>query len=420
MDIVFDTNSKHDAGIEKAVQGFLGEINTLERTYKMPIVVFQDGVKGAYYIKCSILAKDASSFCDLNAKLDVDNPEGFRANRELLLTHATYLKMRDDAGNGREFNDIIVEYNKDYGSKAPLKVWGGQHRIRAIKEAVDKKNRYHGFKIYFSLSKQQRTEVALISNTNISVSNDTFDRMVEETIFGNVLRDWCWEVGLMTKGEGFPDAASKSEKITVKKARCFVVNFYLGLEKGEGLSSDQLDRQVYDPYLPTSGASVDECYSVLMKKLGNLNDDRLMTAGKKFAVLHKAQYDAVKNKKSKIKNSKAFRNKAMIESVLSGWSFVAGLLQAHSTRLVNHYRLSKSTQRIPDPLNATEMSQFKHDQDPPTYRGLGTRSSLKDRQRIAQLFLAKSREKEVTLDKGFMTKAVSQTVGLIALKKGYA
>ena len=45
------------------------------------------------------------------------------------------------------------------------------------------------------------------------------------------------------------------------------------------------------------------------------------------------------------------------------------------------------------------MSVFKHDSDLPTYRGLGTRSSVKDRQRIAQLFLAKSCEDNVCFDK---------------------
>ena len=81
--------------------------------------------------------------------------------------------------------------------------------------------------------------------------------------------------------------------------------------------------------------------------------------------------------------------------------------------------MPKTNSKILDPLNAVEMSQFKHEQDPPTYRGLGTRSAIKDRQRIAQLFLAKSCNKNVVLDKQLMNKAVSQTVGLLALLKGY-
>jgi hypothetical protein len=94
-------------------------------------------------------------------------------------------------------------------------------------------------------------------------------------------------------------------------------------------------------------------------------------------------------------------------------------LQADSKRLQNHYRIPKTTAAIPDPLNAKEMSKFKHDSDPPTYRGLGTRSSLKDRQRIAQLFLAKSLHDNSMFDKKFLNGAVSTVVGLLSLSKGY-
>jgi hypothetical protein len=419
MNIIFDTNAKYSADVEKAVIEFMKTVTSLESEKNMPIIIFQDGVKGSYYLKCSLLASDAAVLCDLNAKLDASNPESYRANRELLLSHTTYQKMEADSSNGREFNDIIVEYNTEYEPRIPLKVWGGQHRISAIQEKGQDKNRYHGFRIYFLLSKEQRTEVALISNTNISVSNDTFDRMVEETIFGNALRNLCREVGLLGEADDFPDVGSRSEKITVKRARSFVVNFYLSKKRGSQLKSDELDRNVYDPYLATTGANIDFQYEKIMKENNILTDTSLLEAGKKFCELHSAQYKAITDEHSKTKNKKAYRNKALVESVLSGWSYVAGLLQSHPMRLNNHYRLPKKTSKIPDPLNAEEMSQFKHDSDPPTYRGLGTRSSAKDRQRIAQLFLAKSRDKNVLLDKSFMNKAVSQTVGLIALSKGY-
>jgi len=419
MEIIFNINAKHNSAVKTAVSQFLKTISPLESEHDMPIIVFQDGVKGSYYMKCSLLASDAANLCDLNAKLDVRNPESYRANRELLLNHATYRKMEADSSDGREFNDIIVEYNTDYHSETPLKVWGGQHRISAIKKGGQKKNRYHGFRIYFLLSTEQRTEVALISNTSISVSNDTFDRMVEETIFGNALRNWCRKVGFLNEGEDFPDTGSRTERMTVKRARSFIINFYLGKERGGKLTSDVLDRNVYEPYLATTGVTIDSRYDSIMKNTNILNDPALIEAGQKFFSLHDAQFKAVKSEKTKTKNMKAYRNKALIESVLTGWSYVAGLLQNHPNRLSNHYRLPKSNSKIPDPLNAEEMSQFKHDQDPPTYRGLGTRSALKDRQRIAQLFLAKSCEQEVLIDKTFINKAVSQTVGLIALSKGY-
>ena len=126
--------------------------------------------------------------------------------------------MLSDAKEGREFNDIIVEYTKVILQRNPWKIWGGQHRVKAIQEAYREIgiSRYHGFKNFFDLSKQQRTEIALISNTDIAVSNDLFDRLQEETLVGLKLRTWCYQVGLLKKDDDFPDQGSRSEKITVK------------------------------------------------------------------------------------------------------------------------------------------------------------------------------------------------------------
>jgi hypothetical protein len=418
-EIIFDDNATPDEKIRNVVDEFLQKVPTLEASHGMPIYVFQDGVNNCYYIKCAVSASNAAELVDLSAKLDLENPESFRANRDLLLASKTYLKMKEDAEKGREFNDIIVEYNTDYNPKSPLKVWGGQHRIHAISVAKEKSNRRHGFRVYFSLSKGQRTEVALISNTNISVSNDTFDRMIEETMFGDRLRKWCQKVGFLGSNEDFPDVGSKAERISVKRARSFIVNFYLGKERGIQLNGDELDKNVYEPYLAATGVTIDPKYKEIMDSKKILKDGALIEAGKKFFALHNSQQKAVRNEKSKIKNMKAYRNKAFVESVLCGWSYVAGLLQSHPSRLANHYKIPKTTSKIPDPLNAEEMSKYKHDQDPPTYRGLGTRSSLQDRQRITQLFLAKSLEDQAALDERLMNKAVSQVVGLLALKKGY-
>jgi len=418
MKVLFDEHATKNGQLAEAIEKFMGEVETLETKLQMPIVVYQDGCNDSYYIKCSLLAADAKKLCDLKAKLDVSSQDSYKANRDLLLENNTYLKMAADAVKGREFNDIIVEYTKDYNPQTPLKVWGGQHRISAISKAVNKSNRYHGFRIYFGLSKDQRTDLALISNTNISVSNDTFDRIVEETIFGDVLRKWCQNVGFLSANDDFPDIGSRSENITVKRARSFVVNFYMGLKRGEKLASNDLDRQIYEPYLVTTGVTIDSEYEKIMKKKYILDDTVLFKAGQRFLALHNAQFRAVTEGGKKIKNRKAYRNKALIESVLCGWSFVAGLLQQHPTRLDNHYRIPKVSSKIPDPLNAEEMSHFKHDSDERTYRGLGTRSSQKDRQRIAHLFLAKSRTQNVFLDKSFMRKAVNSLVGLLYTSKG--
>lgn len=352
MKIRFEENASKSENIERVVSKFSKEVPTLESKNDMQMIVFQDGVNSSYYIKCHILASNASSIIDLNAKITPEAPDSFRANRELMLGHATYLKMKSDASKGREFNDIIVEYNYDYDKHKPLKVWGGQHRARAILEAVSSTNRYHGFKVYFNLDKKQRTEVALISNTNMAVSDDTFDRMLEETTFGNTLRKWCRKVGFLGASEDFPDVGSRSEKITIKLARTFIVNYYMGLDKGKTMKANDLDKHIYVPCVAETGVSIDPKYASIMSPKGNriLGDKRLIEAARNFLKLHRTQYKAVKEKPRKISNRKGYRNKALVISVLSGWSYVAGLLQAHRPRLLKHYKLPKTTARIPDPL----------------------------------------------------------------------
>jgi hypothetical protein len=155
--IDFDKHATRSDEVIKSVKGFLANTPTLETELGLPIIIFQDGVNAAYNVKFSLLASTAAPLCDLDAKLDVKKPESYRANRELLKKNHTYLQMVANAKDGREFNDIIVEYCTAYTPKKPLKVWGGQHRSSAISEAVTVANRYHGFRIYFNLTKKQRS-----------------------------------------------------------------------------------------------------------------------------------------------------------------------------------------------------------------------------------------------------------------------
>ena len=396
---------------------------TLEETNHAPVVIHQDGKSKGYYIKCTVLAEFVAPLLDMNAKLNPNDKDSFRANRELLTEHNTFKRMAADAALGREFNDIIVEYTKEYSPQQPLKIWGGQHRAKALQQALAeaKVSRPHGFRIFFDLSKAQRTELALISNTNINVSNDLFDRLQEETIVGLRLRDWCHRVKFLTKPEDFPDQGSNTEKITVKLARTFVTNFFDGIEKAKQLSSTELDKHVYEPYLCESGVQLDPKYGGKVADLGDSlwSNKALDDAGKAFAELHRQQQEAVKGAPTKIKNLKGFRNKALTESVLSSWAFVAGLLQCNPKRLANHYEVPATTKGIPDPLNAREMSTFNHDSDDATYRGLGTRSAIKDRQRMAQVFLARSIKEKCPIDKTLMNQAVSQVVAIKSFQKGY-
>jgi hypothetical protein len=425
VNMLFDDKATKDEGAEREVDAFLNEIITREVEKGFPVVIHQDGRSKGYYIKCEIAAEVVCPLLDMDARLDPTSKDSFRANRVLLTKHNTYKRMVKDVKDGREFNDIIVEYTKDYSPRKPLKIWGGQHRAKAIQEAYQEVNisRSHGFKIFFSLSKEQRTEIALISNTNIAVSNDLFDRLQEETLVGDYIRNWCWQVGILKEGEDFPDRGSTSEKITVKLARTFITNFYLGKEKAENLKNQKLslDKNIYEPYICESGVSLDEKYERIVHDFGDSiwDDSALLQTGEAFARLHKAQHSAVKES-TKVRNRKSFRNKALILSVISAWAYVAGLLQGDTERLRNHYAIPKTNSRVPDPLNAQVMSEYHHhDSDDPTYRGLGARSSLKDRQRMVQLFLARSLDEKTVIDKKLMDKAVSQVVGITSFQKGY-
>jgi len=278
-------------------------------------------------------------------------------------------------------------------------------------------SRYHGFRVYFCLTKEQRSALALVSNTNINVSNDLFDRQLEETIIGPHLRKWCELVGLLPQGEDFPDAKSHAERVTTQLARTFIVDFFLGKKRGSELAADQLDKHIYEPHLCHSGV-LDEQYAATVRNHGGSlwNDNGLEEAGKAFAVLNRAQSESVR--KSKI-NRKGFRTKALTLSVLPAWAYVAGLLQEHSNRLKVHLSVPKLAKGAPDPLNAEEMSRYKHAEDQPTYRGLGNRSSMTDRQRMVQIFLARSLNPEARFDKKLIDMGVSQVRGIKSLSEGY-
>ena len=420
MEINFDENARKNKEVETTVKTFLRDVDTADKAGKVPVFIYQDGVKKSYYIRCTISGETMSKVISLDARLDPQNGETFRNNRELLLAHNAFLRMRADAENEREFNDIMAEYITSYLPEKPLKVWGGQHRSRAIIDVFLKKkiSRYHGFRVYFCLSKEQRTELALISNTNIAVSNDLFDRQLEETLMGPHLRKWCTKVGLLKPCEDFPDVGSRAERITTQNARSFIVNYFKGKQSGEQLNGEQLDRNVYEPYLCQSGIFLDEEYRKLTEQIGSTLwvDKGLIEAGKAFARLHMAQYEAIKKSKS---NYRSFRMKALTPSVLSAWSYVAGLLQSHPSRLPVHLTVPQPPKGAPDPLNAEEMSKFRYYQDIETYRGLGTRSVLKDRQRMAQVFLARAIDPEATLDRKLLSQAVNQAVALKFFSKGY-
>jgi hypothetical protein len=270
-----------------------------------------------------------------------------------------------------------------------LKVYGGQHRIRAITKAgKEKGSTVHGVRVYFNLSREQKVEIATISNTSIAVPNDLLDRMREQ-LLGSELRDWCQTVGLLEKGEDFADRRSP-EAPTVRVARTLLVNFYLGMDAKED--------DFYQPVVCKSGG-VDEAYFGLRNRI-NWSDERMITMGKEFARLNKTQRERVSNR-DEDKNAE-FARKALSLSVVASWAYASGLFQRNPEYLKNHYALPNSVVAPEDPLNAKALSQARHKvTDPDTYRGLGTRYSSGELGRMLEVFIVlatKATKKRITKD----------------------
>ena len=67
-----------------------------------------------------------------------------------------------------------------------------------------------------------------------------------------------------------------------------------------------------------------------------------------------------------------------------------------------------------NPLNAKVLAKAKHKTDPENYRGLGTRTDVKDRGRLAELFFFQA-EKGSGITKELTTAAVAKYYAKLAL-----
>jgi hypothetical protein len=82
------------ASIQKLVEEFRNNIETLESKKEISFHLFQDGKSEAYYIDCHILANNSIDVLDYEASLDPEEQEDFKANRSLLPFHKLYIKMQ--------------------------------------------------------------------------------------------------------------------------------------------------------------------------------------------------------------------------------------------------------------------------------------------------------------------------------------
>ena len=395
--------------ILQLVDEFRGSVPSIEAESNLPFILLQDGRSQAYYLECHVKSSDAVPLVDLDAALEPEEQEQFRLQRDLQVTNPAFLRMCADAIGNRQFSDIIAEYDPSYRPETPLKILGGQHRVEAVRRALesDKVKRYHGFRIYFGLTVDQRNEIAQVANTNIAISPDLLDRM-EETVRGPQLRDFCHDVGLLDLKEDFADRKNPDGKITVRLARTFIVNFFAGKEQRK----TNRDETAYMPYVCKSGEQ-DPSYLEIAKK-NKWKDVDLMQAGSQFATLHKKQLTTIMQEPD-LDNAE-FRTKAVSMAVLSSWAFTAGLLQGDQSALAKLYSLPVAS-GSQDPLNAKAMTESRHPTDPATYRGLGTRYSPEDRGRVTELFIQYSNAGTKVVTKKLIESAIMTYEAKVAVLK---
>lgn len=365
-----------DPNVIKKLREFLKIFKTFEGKNGLKLLLLRDNRSNAFYLNCHLDSKVLASKTDLDAVLDPTESEDYKLNREIYTDTYAYRLMESDALKGRSFEDLVVEYDTSYRADRPLKVFGGQHRIMAIIEAVKKDvSVVHGVRVYFSLSIEQKVNIAMANNTSIAVSNDLLDRM-QEDLLGADLRNWCQTVGLLAEGQNFVDRRSPEGIPTVRIARTLLVNFYLG--------KDSPEDDFHVPVVCSSGPGIDEQYKNLRDKI-DWSDKALQTMGLQSARVHKLQRERVLGRD--IDKHIEFANKVMHPCVAASWAYTAGFLQRDNEALNNHYALA-DLDPPNDPLNAKALLNARlKGVDPDTYRGLGARINNVELGRMLEVFL---------------------------------
>jgi hypothetical protein len=382
--------------VDETVNQFIELFHPLEAADVFHVLV--DARTNARYCECHILASKLIPLATVDVPLDPEDQPEYRANREIVTGHVAFETMKEDAKLSRSFSNIVAEFTSDFDTDHPLKIIGGQHRYEAIKGALEQNvDEHHGVKVYFGLNAEQRLDVQLISNTVIAVSSDLYDRM-QETVKGPELRDWCQKVGLLPTGQDFADKRQRGAPITVKTARTFIRNYYLG----QDVADSPFDETDTTPMVSKTGELDTEWETLRNRKPSIWKDQKLEAAGKEFAGIIAAQRKAFDRKAG---GNIDYQEKALNYAVLSGWAFVAGMLSRNEKRLQRHFDLKSQTGR--DPLNAAALAKGRHKTDPDNYRGLGYRTDPKERGRFVELFQLQA-EKGNGIDRKLIDVAIAK------------
>jgi len=128
-----------------------------------------------------------------------------------------------------------------------------------------------------------------------------------ETVKGPDLRKWCQTVGLLDEGEDFADKRQRGNQLTVRAARTFILNYFLGKKA----SSQDFDQIKTTACLAKTGV-VDQDWEALRNNNPTIwTDAGLKEAGKAFAALIKAQSEYFLKKKGE-KGSSEYAEKPLL------------------------------------------------------------------------------------------------------------
>jgi hypothetical protein len=377
-----DTHAKKATGVPKdvahAFKKLAADFLPFEALEGGRLHIFTDKKSGARFCECHVLASKLIPSATTDVPLDPEEQSEYRANRELVTDAAAFARMKEDAVEGRVFSNIVAEHTSEFDAEHPIKIIGGQHRFEAIKLALEKGiDGYHGLKVYLNLNTDQRLDVQLISNTNIGISSDLYDRM-QETFKGPELRDWCQKGGLLETGKDFADRGGRGRQISVQTARTFILNYF----RGKTIDPNKFDISDTTPFLSPSGGD-DAAWNDLRAKSPNLwKDAGLNKAAKEYVRLAKAQREAFVSNSPKPPVD--YPEKTANAAVMSAWAYIAGMLHGNTVRLQRHFDLANAKGR--DPLNAAALAKGRHKTDAPNYRGLGYRTDTRERGRLVELF----------------------------------
>lgn len=409
------TATNPPARIARQVEQFYAGVPAVpERADSAKLLLSQDSAGGVYFLDCHLTSEDIALRLDSRTRLRVldvesgddmpdeptaDSEEGeqeesqqyseFGFNREIQEGNRIFQKMVEDAGSGRSFLGIVLEWDQNYGpEEQPLKILGGQHRCEAVRrafEADEGSSQVHSVRVHFGLSAEQQAAIIDIYNANIDVPKALWDRIGEQLLGGHSLA-WAQRVGLLEADDNFSDRVSLSRPLTVQVVRCFAVNYFRGRSRELPFEGDDAVFLTDVDIVKTGLVETNEEYQALARNPATWQGEGFENAGREFARLNRRQREICQSSPGLGR----FQNKAVTPAVAAGWGYAAGILSRHDDRMALLFRLGTDHdgRTSPDPLNGRLLADYHHSRYIATYRGLGTRQTRAEAQKLAYVFLA--------------------------------